>query len=1129
MDVGDWLRGLGLAQYEALFRENDIDTEVLAELTESDLTGLGVSLGHRKRLLKAIANLGSTETSAKPATSLPPQASLDTAERRQLTVMFCDLVGSTALSARLDPEDMRRVIRAYQDACSGVVARYDGFVAKFMGDGILAYFGFPRAHEDDAARAVHAGLELVKVITGLRTPMCEKLAARIGIATGLVVVGDIVGHGPAQEQAVVGDTPNLAARLQGLADAGGIVISASTRRLIGDRFRLREMGPQALKGLPEPVEAFAALGVSQSDSRFEAAHATRLTSFVGRDVEARDLIERQLRAWSGRGQIVLISGEAGIGKSRISAWIAEQVAGTPHTKLRYQCSPYHRDSALFPFVQQFERAAGVTAQEDPEAKLEKLEKVLALATDRLGEVAPLIAAMLSIPTGTRYPALTLSHAQQRRQTLFALLDQMEGLAKKQPVLMLFEDAHWADATSLEVLDLAIERMRKLPVLLLITFRPEFEAPWKGLPDVADIALGRLERSQAEALVERMTGGRKLPTEVLAQIVAKTDGVPLFVEELTKNVLESGLLIEEADCYRLDGPLPPLAIPSTLQDSLMARLDRLAAVKEIAQIGAAIGREFSYPLLQAVVGRDEATLKASLAQLEESELVFRSGEPPAARYTFKHALVQDTAYESLLKSRRQILHQQIAETLRDKFADTVEAEPELLAHHFTQAGVTEPAVEYWGKAGDLALRRSAFKEAIAHLGKAIEMTEAMGSDEKVGARERLHLQVAYGNAMFAVRGFAAPETAAAFERARQLADGDLNSAERYSAIYGLWAGSYVRGELAPMRELSEVFLRSCSSRLNSPEASIAHRICGVTKSFAGEFIEAGPFFEKALAIFDAGRDDDLAFQFGMDIGISAMIQAAIVYLALGEFELARHQADAMATRLASVKHVGTLAYAYTFSAMYELIRGDLGQAATQVSALSNLQRDHELAQWMGFAKFLDGWLHWQAGSASNGISAMREGIALHRDQSITIFHPLTNALLALAESASGQIDAAFATLDQTLIETNRTGQRWYDAELYRARAEIHFAQYPADAAPAETGLLTAIAVAQQQKARSFELRAALAPVRPVVGPFARRGDPFAGGSGMIRGIGPVYAKKMVKAFADKVFDIIEAEPSVGSAR
>ena len=718
MDVGAWLRGLGLGQYEAIFRDSEIEADVLSELTEADLEKLGLPLGPRKRILKAIANLDGADTASGAAGLVRPAAE-DAAERRQLTVMFCDLAGSTALSARLDPEDMRQVIRTYQDACSGVVARYDGFIAKFMGDGILAYFGFPRAHEDDAERAVRAGLEITGVVGMLETRASDKLQVRIGIATGLVVVGDLVGQGAAQEQAVIGDTPNLAARLQALAEPDSVVVAGATRRLLGDRFILRDLGRHAVKGLIDPVEAWAAVGVSSRESRFEAAHAARLTGFIGREPESALLRERQRRAWQGEGQIALISGEAGIGKSCFSGWLAEQVADEPHTRLRYQCSPYHRDSALHPFVQQLERAAQIAPDESPERKLDKLEGILDLATARTQEIAPLIASLLSIPLGNRYQPLGLSPMQQRRQTLSALLDQMEGLAQQKPVLMLFEDAHWADATSLELLNLAIERVRRLPVLLLITFRPEFEAPWKGLPDVATVALGKLDCSQAEMMVERVTGGRKLPAEVMAQIIAKTDGVPLFVEELTKHVLESGLLIEDGERYRLDGPLPPLAIPSTLQDSLMARLDRLGTVKEIAQIGAAIGREFTYALLNAVVGRDEASIQAALVRLEDAELLFCTGAPPDARYSFKHALVQDTAYESLLKSRRQVLHQRIARTLEERFPSLAEAEPEVMAHHFSRAGLANQASLYYERAGDRAVARSAYAEAVAHFDGALK--------------------------------------------------------------------------------------------------------------------------------------------------------------------------------------------------------------------------------------------------------------------------------------------------------------------------------------------------------------------------------------------------------------------------
>jgi len=1065
MDVGSWLRALGLGQYEAAFRDNAVDGAVLPKLTLDDLKDLGVAaVGHRRKMMSAIEALN-----APPAAA----AKADAAERRQLTVMFCDLVGSTALSARLDPEDMRQVIHAYQDACSGVLARYDGFVAKFFGDGILATFGFPRAHEDDAARAVHAALDITEAVGRLQTRAREKLAVRVGIATGLVVAGDIVGQGAAQEQVVVGDTPNLAARLQGLADAGGVVMSSATRRLIGDRFRLKDLGLHAIKGLAEPVEAYAALGVSQSESRFDAAHSARLTGFVGREAESDELIARQRRAWGGEGQTVLISGEAGIGKSRLSAWLAEQVADMAHTRLRYQCSPYHRDSALHPFAQQFERAAGIAPQEPPEVKLEKLEKVLGLATERMNEVVPLIASMLSIPLGKRYPALTLSPAQQRRLTLSALLDQMEGLARQKPLLILFEDAHWADATSLEVLDLVIERAPRLPVLLLITFRPEFDAPWSAAPGIATVTLGRLDPVQAATLVERVTGGRKLPAEVLAQIVAKTDGVPLFVEELTKDVIESGLLVEELDRYRLDGPLPPLAIPSTLQDSLMARLDRLAAVKEIAQIGAAIGREFAYALLGAVVGRDEPTLRAALAQLEDSELVFRHGAPPHARYAFKHALVQDTAYESLLKSRRQILHRKIAETLREQFPDIVEAEPELLAHHFTQAGLAAPAIEFWGKAGDLGLRRSAYKEAIAHLGKAIEMTEALaGAGEADGTGAKLKLQVAYGNAMIAAHGHGAPETIAAFRRAHELGAGAADVDSRFSSNYGLWAGSYLHGDLPGMLGPAQAFLHDVESRPGSPEAGVAHRAYGVTQWFTGNYIQARAHLEQAVAIFDPERDRDLAFRFGQDVGVSATVYLAIALWPLGEVDRAREIADATVARIAKLSHLATSTYGLMHCAMFEIVGRKVDRAAPLAKALSSVAHEHGIALWVAFGAFLEAWVESRAGAPEIGLANLQRAAALLQQDDVGAFQPLVRIALAEADARNGETAAALATIDHALEDFERSGQRWFDAELYRTRGEILLERYPADRA-VEEAFLAALAIARHQKARSFELRAALA--------------------------------------------------------
>ena len=876
--VAEWLGSIGLSEYAESFADNAIDLSVLRDLTEQDLKDLGVLLGHRRKIQRAIAELDGLALA--PVEKTRPPVLREDAERRHLTVMICDLVGSTALSARLDPEDMNAVLDAYNAACARIMLSYDGVIADFRGDGILAYFGYPRAHEDDAERTVRAGLDIIAAVARLETRAAEPLAVRIGIATGLVMVGGLHGGSALREHALVGDTPNLAARLQTLAEPGTAVVAGSTRKLLGDLIRLRDLGLHEVKGFAEPVGAWAVEGVSASESRFEAVHAAALTDLIGRSSEIDFLLERQHLAWKGEGQIVLISGEPGIGKSRLTATLAERIAGEPHTRLRYQCSPYDANSALRPFIVQLERAAGFAPDDTSEQRLDKLEAVLALGASRVEAAAPLLAALLSIPLGERYPPLALSPGQHRRHTLAALLDHFEALARRQPILLSFEDAQWADATSLELLDLMVERVCRLPVLTVFTFRPEFDAPWVGLPHVSTLPLGRLDRSDVESMVTRVTGGRMVPAEVLREIVAKTDGNPLFVEELTKAVLEMGILVEGPTGYRLEGHLPPLAIPATLQDSLMARLDRLAPVKEIGQIGAAIGREFSYSLMRALVGRDETALKDALAQLEQTGLLFRRGEPPEAVYSFKHALVRDAAYESLLKSRRQQLHGQIGRTLEQKFPEIIASRPEIVAHHFTEAGLVEPAIDYWLKAGQLALSRSANAEAAKHLGRGIELIKAQAPTNNL-VRKELDLYLALGPARAATEGYAKPETLRVFSLARDLLGDHGTLAEQMTVLWGLCLGHYMRAEHAAAREVAQRSLDLGAAHEHPGLSALANRLMGQTLWMMGAFVEARSHLERTLELCALHKEMMASYRrFGADDEVGALTALSRTLLMLG---------------------------------------------------------------------------------------------------------------------------------------------------------------------------------------------------------------------------------------------------------
>jgi len=1070
MDVGEWLRNLGLGKYEPEFIENAIDLDVLPELTEDDLEKLGMPLGDRKRFIRAIK---ATATTSLPITSEIGQAQgkfspvTAAGERRHLTVMICDLVGSTALSARLDPEDMSAVIDAFQAACARITLAFDGFLADFRGDGILAYFGYPRAHEDDAERTVRAALDIAAAVARLNTPAEEPLSVRIGIATGLVVVGGL-GEGPLREHAVIGDTPGLAARLQALAEPGTVVVAASTRRLLGDRFLLRDLGFHEVKGIAEPIAAWAVDGVSASQSRFQAIHATTgLTDLIGREDELAFLLERQRLAWKGVGQIVLISGEPGIGKSRLVTALEMRIANASHTLLHYQCSPYHTNSPLFPFIAQLEGALGFRTDDSSEKRLDKLEAHLG-AAPHVRDAIPLIAALLSIPFGDRYPKLAPNPAQQRRRTFAALLDQFEGLAHQKPVLFLFEDAQWADAASLELIDLTVERVRQLPVLALFTVRPEFEPRWVGLPNVSTLMLGRLSRNNVESIVTQVAGGLALPTEVMSQIVAKTDGNPLFVEELTKTVLEGGILVKDAGRYRLEGRLPPLAIPTTLQDSLMARLDRLAPVKEIGQIGAAIGREFSYSLMREVVGRDEPSLKDALAKLEQAELVFRRGEPPEAVYSFKHALVRDAAYESLLKSRRQHLHGQIARKMEEKFPDIVVSQPEIVAHHFAEAGLVEPAVAYWLKAGNLALGRSA-NAAVGHLEHGLKLIPRIDNPMLRNKLELL-LQTSLGNSLRAIKGWSSDSVKKAYTRALQLCRETGLDEHTFPAVFGLWTWNFLRATLEEAQALAEHLLNTAENAGDSVYKVLAYEASGFTLFGQGKFAAAHTELERSISFCEDSSSASYLDLSAQDPRVHVRLYDGLTLCFLGFPDQAlRLCADAR--RHADVsRHPFSEAMAQTISLRVHQLRGETAIVADQANAAITLCEEHEFVHYLAMSRILRGWARAQQGDFEEGIAEIQEGLDKERAIGALLFEAYSLGLLADACVKNKRYVQALEFVQQVNLDEENT-EHFYAAEIHRLLGETYL-RSTKNLDKAGHYFSKGLRIARKQKAKLLELRLCL---------------------------------------------------------
>jgi len=1066
--IAEWLASLGLSEYAQRFAENYVDASVLPDLTDQDLADLGVPLGHRRKMLRAIAELDGAALEPAEATTAP--APRDEAERRQLTVMFCDLVGSTALSARLDPEEMWRVIASYHACIGEVIGRYQGMIARYMGDGVLAYFGYPRAQEDDVAQAVRAALALIDAVANLRTTVDEALQVRIGIATGTVVVSELLIDETPAEQAVIGETPNLAARLQALTEPGTVSICPQTRQLTGGHFDYRDVGPVALKGWIEPVQVWQVLRASSVESRFEAMHKAKLPPLFGREEEIELLLRRWQHATQGEGRVVLLTGEPGIGKSHIALALSERLQSEPHITLRYFCSAHHTNSALFPFIGQIERAAGFERSDSSTEKLSKLDTLVAQSTIDPQRVA-VLANLLALPAGDHFRLEELSPQKRKEKTFAALLAQLDGVAARQPVFVIFEDIHWIDPTSLELLAATVEHVPQLRVLLLITARSEFTVPWPSYPHMTTISLTRLDRRAGAALVERVTDGKTLPKEVTDEILARTDGVPLFIEELTKTVLESGLLQERNGHYVLERPLPSLAIPTTLQASLMARLDRLAPVREVAQIGAVAGREFHYELLHAVAGMPRERLEEALGQLVRSELIFRRGESPHAVYTFKHTLVRDAAYASLLKSRRAHLHAAIANALEQRFTDIVQTQPETLAHHLTEAGLIEQAIGYWLQAGKNAAQRSANLEAIAHLRRGIELTCRLPAG-KGRDRSELDFQLVLGPCLIATHGPAASEAVETFGRARELCERLGEPPEYLQVLFWLATVNVVRGELPQALEAVEGMPSAAEARGNRGALLNVIRGRAMILMFMGRVVEAREELERAVEMFGASEEADrlAARAAGQDAGVAMLALKAWVLWILGQVDEAVARMAAGLGRADEVQHAHTYAYAWYYASVLHALRGEPAIAQGYAERCLTISEQHGFRQWLGLSRSIRGVCAAALDASGGRLDEVKTALNEYQRAGYQLGITAQFALLCAALLLRNEPEAALEVIDHGLSIVSHNSERFFEAELYRLKARGLLMRGASDA-EAESLLDQTLQTARSQQASSLELRAA----------------------------------------------------------
>jgi class 3 adenylate cyclase/predicted ATPase len=990
--------------------------------------------------------------------------------------MFCDLADSTKLSQQLDPEDLREVVRAYQETAAAVVHQYEGHIAQYLGDGLLIYFGWPKAHEDDAQRALHSGVDIVDAITSHLNPHLHhkkgvQLAVRIGLHTGPVVVGEM-GGGGRHERLATGDTVNIAARLEGLAAPNTVVISSVTARLVRQHFVLEDLGTSVLKGVAEPMAVWRVLGRRTPSQHDDEVPSTRAPFLVGRDEELGLLRRRWEQSKEGLGQVVLLSGAAGLGKSSLVAALRAQVGREGYARLTLRCSPYHTNSALSPVIEHLQQVLQFERTDSPATKLAKLEQGLQAWRLPREEVVPLFGALLAVPLPVaRYPARGLSPQQQRQQTQDALVAWLLEEAARQPVLAVWEDLHWADPTTLELLGLLIEQTPTAAMLHMLTFRPEFLPPWPTRSHMTPITLNRLERPQVEALIAHLVGGKALPAEVMAHIVAKTDGVPLYVEELTKMLLASDLLRADAEHYVLTGLLSTMAIPETLQDSLMARLDQLSTAKEVAQLGAVLGREFAYDMLMAVSSQDEATVQNGLTRLVAAELLYQRGRPPHARYMFKHALIQDAAYASLLRSTRQQVHQRMAQLLETRFPETGETQPELVAQHYTAAGCHEQAVIYWQRAGQHASDRSAHLEAISHLTTGIELLKSLPeTPERI--QQALSLHVALGAALQMAKGLAAPEVEHAYTQAHVLCQQVGETPELPQVLFGLWRFYTVRLQLHTARELGETLL-CLAQHADDPGLSvIAHYALGATWLWRGILPAARQHLEEAIARYTLDQRRAPVFRIGQDPGVACRIYAGWALWLLGYPEQAlEHIHDALALAHA-LSHPFSLAWGWSWASYVYQFRRDVPSVYEQAEAALTLSTEYGFAAHVAKGTIFRGWALAMQGRGEQGMTQVHQGIAAWRATGAALSIPYFCTVLADISAHLGHTEDGLQALTEahTLVEQHE--ERYWEAEVCRLRGVLLLRQPGTPQAEVEAWLQRALDVARRQEAKSLELRAAM---------------------------------------------------------